>query len=81
MPILQKTCQARVKSASEEAKDLIEAPSVLEDYANTSSCGSIITFHKNRGGLRSGDVGVVCSFGAGYSIGSVIVRKAASRAT
>jgi beta-ketodecanoyl-[acyl-carrier-protein] synthase len=58
-----------------------EAPSVLEDYANTSSCGSIITFHKNRGGLSTGDVGVVCSFGAGYSVGSVIVRKAAARAS
>ena len=57
-----------------------EAPSVLEDYANTSSCGSIITFHKNRAGLAAGDVGVVCSFGAGYSVGSVIVRKAAARA-
>jgi beta-ketodecanoyl-[acyl-carrier-protein] synthase len=54
-----------------------EAPSVLEDYANTSSCGSIITFHKHRAGLVAGDVGVVCSFGAGYSVGSVIVRKAA----
>jgi beta-ketodecanoyl-[acyl-carrier-protein] synthase len=53
-----------------------EAPSVLEDYANTSSCGSIITFHKHRAGLAVGDVGVVCSFGAGYSVGSVIVRKA-----
>ncbi|NVL67841.1 beta-ketoacyl-ACP synthase III, partial [Escherichia coli] len=56
-----------------------EAPSVLEDYANTSSCGSIITFHKHRAGLAVGDVGVVCSFGAGYSVGSVIVRKAAAR--
>jgi beta-ketodecanoyl-[acyl-carrier-protein] synthase len=56
-----------------------EAPSVLEEYANTSSCGSIITFHKNRAGLAVGDVGVVCSFGAGYSVGSVIVRKAAAR--
>ncbi len=52
-----------------------EAPSVLEDYANTSSCGSIITFHKHRAGLAAGDVGVVCSFGAGYSIGSLIVRR------
>ncbi|CAN5729173.1 beta-ketoacyl-ACP synthase III [soil metagenome] len=52
-----------------------EAPSVLEEYANTSSCGSIITFHKNRAGLAAGDIGVICSFGAGYSVGSVIVRK------
>lgn len=52
-----------------------EAPSVLEEYANTSSCGSIITFHKHREGIADGDVGVICSFGAGYSIGSVIVKK------
>lgn len=52
-----------------------EAPSVLEEYGNTSSCGSIITFHKHRSGLASGDLGVICSFGAGYSIGSVIVKK------
>lgn len=52
-----------------------ESPSVLEEYANTSSCGSIITFHKHRAGLAEGDVGVICSFGAGYSIGSVIVKK------
>lgn len=52
-----------------------ESPSVLEEYANTSSCGSIITFHSFREGLGEGDVGVVCSFGAGYSAGSVIVRK------
>ena len=53
----------------------VEAPSVLEEYANTSSCGSIITFHKNRAGIDDGDVGVICSFGAGYSVGSVIVKK------
>jgi beta-ketodecanoyl-[acyl-carrier-protein] synthase len=53
-----------------------EAPSELAEYANTSSAGSIIAFHQHRGGLAAGDVGVVCSFGAGYSIGSVIVRKA-----
>ncbi|MBX3229021.1 MAG: beta-ketoacyl-ACP synthase III [Labilithrix sp.] len=52
-----------------------ESPSVLEEYANTSSCGSIITFHKHRAGLAAGDVGVICSFGAGYSVGSVIVKK------
>jgi beta-ketodecanoyl-[acyl-carrier-protein] synthase len=53
-----------------------EAPSELSEYANTSSAGSIIAFHLHRAGLAAGDVGVICSFGAGYSIGSVIVRKA-----
>lgn len=52
-----------------------EAPSVLEEYANTSSAGSIITFHKNREALADGDIGVICSFGAGYSVGSVVVKK------
>jgi beta-ketodecanoyl-[acyl-carrier-protein] synthase len=52
-----------------------EAPIILDEYANTSSAGSIIAFHKYRKDLSSGDLGVLCSFGAGYSIGSVILRK------
>ena len=52
-----------------------EAPVILDEYANTSSAGSIIAFHKNKDDLVSGDLGVICSFGAGYSIGSVVVRR------
>lgn len=52
-----------------------EAPVVLDEYANTSSAGSIIAFHKYQDDLPAGSLGVICSFGAGYSIGSVIVRK------
>ncbi len=52
-----------------------EAPVILDDYANTSSAGSIIAFHKYNGDLPSGSHGVICSFGAGYSIGSVIVNR------
>lgn len=51
-----------------------EAPVILDEYANTSSAGSIIAFHKHKDDLKAGDLGVICSFGAGYSIGSVIVR-------
>src|ERR1700712_4099311 len=51
------------------------APLVLDTYANTSSAGSILAFHEYHADLQAGDVGVICSFGAGYSIGSVIVRK------
>lgn len=51
------------------------APLVLDEYANTSSAGSIIAFHHHRGDLKAGDLGVICSFGAGYSVGSVVVRK------
>ena len=52
-----------------------EAPNILEQYANTSSAGSIIAFHQHQSHLKAGDLGVICSFGAGYSIGSVLVRK------
>lgn len=52
-----------------------EAPTILDEYANTSSAGSVIAFHRHRDDFRSGDIGVLCSFGAGYSIGSVILKK------
>jgi beta-ketodecanoyl-[acyl-carrier-protein] synthase len=52
-----------------------EAPSLLHEFANTSSCGSIISFHAHADDLVEGDVGVICSFGAGYSAGSVVVRR------
>jgi beta-ketodecanoyl-[acyl-carrier-protein] synthase len=52
-----------------------ESPTILDTYANTSSAGSIIAFHKYQDDLASGSVGVICSFGAGYSIGCVVVKK------
>ena len=52
-----------------------EAPVILDTYANTSSAGSIIAFHKHQEDMPSGANGVICSFGAGYSIGCVVVRK------
>ncbi len=54
-----------------------DAPIILDEYANTSSAGSIIAFHKHRADLKAGDIGVISGFGAGYSAGSVIVRRAA----
>mgnify|MGYP000185451009 CR=1 FL=1 len=52
-----------------------EQPNILQDYANTSSAGSIIAFSKYSNDLKDGDTGLICSFGAGYSVGSVIVEK------
>jgi beta-ketodecanoyl-[acyl-carrier-protein] synthase len=52
-----------------------EQPNILQDYANTSSAGSIIAFSKYSNDLDKGDLGVICSFGAGYSAGSVIVKR------
>ena len=50
-------------------------PTVLERYANTASAGSIIAFHLYNDDLKKGDIGVICSFGAGYSVGSLVLRK------
>ena len=50
---------------------------ILDEYANTSSAGSIIAFHKHSADLSAGDLGLICSFGAGYSAGTVFVRKRA----
>jgi beta-ketodecanoyl-[acyl-carrier-protein] synthase len=52
-----------------------EAPNILDEYANTSSAGSVIAFHKYSADLARRDLGLLCSFGAGYSVGSVILRK------
>jgi beta-ketodecanoyl-[acyl-carrier-protein] synthase len=52
-----------------------EAPVILDTYANTSSAGSIIAFHKHQDDLPAGALGVICSFGAGYSIGAVVIRR------
>jgi len=52
-----------------------DAPVILDEFANTASAGSIIAFHRHRADLSAGDTGVICSFGAGYSIGSVVVRR------
>lgn len=52
-----------------------QAPVVLDEYANTSSAGSIIAFHKYSDDFDAGDTGLICSFGAGYSAGAVFIRK------
>lgn len=52
-----------------------EAPIVLDEFANTASSGSVIAFHKYKDDFKSGDKGLICSFGAGYSVGSLLVEK------
>ncbi|MFT2111367.1 beta-ketoacyl-ACP synthase III [Marinomonas sp. 2405UD68-3] len=54
---------------------LDEAPIVLDRFANTASAGSIIAFSEHHKDLEEGDLGVICSFGAGYSIGSIVLQK------
>ncbi len=52
-----------------------EAPVVLDEFANTASSGSVIAFHRYKDDFKAGDKGLICSFGAGYSIGSLLVEK------
>ena len=55
-----------------------EQPNILQEYANTSSAGSIIAFSQNSDDMAAGEIGIICSFGAGYSVGNVIVKRLAS---
>lgn len=52
-----------------------EMPLVLHKYANTAAPGSLIAFHENKDDLAAGDMGIMCSYGAGYSIGGLILKK------
>ena len=54
-----------------------EQPNILQNYANTSSAGSIIAFSQHSNDMQPGEPGLICSFGAGYSVGSVIVTRRA----
>jgi len=53
----------------------VESPTILDEYANTSSAGSIIAFKKYNEDFLPGDLGVLSSFGAGYSIGSIVLKR------
>jgi beta-ketodecanoyl-[acyl-carrier-protein] synthase len=53
-----------------------EQPNILQEYANTSSAGSIIAFSQHSEDFAAGELGLICSFGAGYSVGSVLLRRA-----
>ena len=52
-----------------------DAPVILNEFGNTASAGSIISFHRHHEDFKAGELGMICSFGAGYSIGSVVVRR------
>ncbi len=52
-----------------------EAPLILPELANTASAGSVIAFSKHHDDLPTGSIGVMASFGAGYSLGSLLLRR------
>lgn len=53
----------------------LEAPQILGELANTASAGSVIAFSKYHDDLPSGAHGLMASFGAGYSLGSILLRR------
>ncbi len=52
-----------------------EAPSILSECGNTGAAGSIINFHKHHSLLPPQSMSVICAFGTGYSIGSILLEK------
>lgn len=58
-----------------EMIEFLKAPNVLDEFANTSSPGCMIAMTRYHEDFKSGEYGVICSFGAGYSVGNIIVRR------
>ena len=50
------------------------APMVLERLGNTAAAGAIIALKENHEDMEAGDYGLICAFGAGYSIGGALLR-------
>ncbi|MEC7703070.1 MAG: 3-oxoacyl-[acyl-carrier-protein] synthase III C-terminal domain-containing protein, partial [Pseudomonadota bacterium] len=50
-----------------------EMPLVLDEFANTSSAGSVLAMHRHKN-IEQGDYALLCAFGAGYSLGSAILQ-------
>jgi beta-ketodecanoyl-[acyl-carrier-protein] synthase len=52
-----------------------EAPIILDEFGNTASAGSLIAFSQYNRDLPAGTFGVMASFGAGYSLGSLVLQR------
>jgi beta-ketodecanoyl-[acyl-carrier-protein] synthase len=52
-----------------------EAPIILDEFGNTASAGSLIAFSKHNADLPAGTYGMMASFGAGYSLGSLLLQR------
>jgi len=50
------------------------APTVLDRLGNTAAAGAIIALEENHRDMKSGEYGLLCAFGAGYSIGGALLR-------
>ena len=52
-----------------------EAPIILDEYGNTASAGSLIAFSLHSDDIAKGSYGLMCSFGAGYSLGALLLQR------
>ncbi|HEY4239440.1 MAG TPA: beta-ketoacyl-ACP synthase III [Kofleriaceae bacterium] len=52
-----------------------ESPIILDEFGNTASAGSLIAFTRHNEDLPAGAYGMMASFGAGYSLGSLLLQK------
>jgi beta-ketodecanoyl-[acyl-carrier-protein] synthase len=50
------------------------APLVLEELGNTAAAGAIIALSRHHADMQPGEYGLLCAFGAGYSIGGALLR-------
>lgn len=55
--------------------EFLDAPLILDEYANTASAGSVVAFHKYQDDFEKGDKGILSSFGAGYSVGCISLER------
>ena len=47
---------------------------MLDRLGNTAAAGAIVALKENHADLKPGDYGLLCAFGAGYSIGGALMR-------
>jgi len=50
------------------------APMVLERLGNTAAAGAVVALAENHRDMKPGDFGLLCTYGAGYSIGGALLR-------
>ena len=50
------------------------APMVLDRLGNTAAAGAVVALQENHKDMQAGDYGLLCTYGAGYSIGGALLR-------
>lgn len=50
------------------------APMVLDRLGNTAGAGAVVALSENHADMKPGDYGLLCAFGAGYSIGGALLK-------